>query len=104
MCSAEVDTVIGCANVRAMAVEPNYDDRGLVPCVVQDAEVGTVLMLAWMNAEALRMTRETGMAHFWSQSRQALWKKGETSGNTLEVVEIRMDCDLDAVLVRAKPA
>jgi len=61
-------------------------------------------MLAWMNAEALRLTRETGRVHFWSRSRQALWQKGETSGNTLDVVEIRLDCDLDAVLVRATPA
>jgi phosphoribosyl-ATP pyrophosphohydrolase/phosphoribosyl-AMP cyclohydrolase len=87
-----------------MLAEPTYDERGLVPCVVQDAATGVVLMLAWMNAEALRMTRETGHAHFWSRSRQALWKKGETSGNTLAVVELRLDCDLDAVLVRARPA
>jgi len=63
-----------------------------------------VLMLAWMNAEALRLTRETGEVHFWSRSRQALWKKGETSGNTLALVELRIDCDHDTVLVRAKPA
>jgi phosphoribosyl-AMP cyclohydrolase / phosphoribosyl-ATP pyrophosphohydrolase len=86
------------------AVEPAYDERGLVPCVVQDAEAGTVLMLAWMNAEALRLTRETGVVHFWSRSRGALWKKGETSGNTLAVVELRIDCDRDAILVRARPA
>lgn len=87
-----------------MSVEPTYDERGLVPCVVQDAERGTVLMVAWMNAEALRLTRETGVVHFWSRSRQALWKKGETSGNTLALVELRVDCDHDTVLVRAKPA
>jgi phosphoribosyl-ATP pyrophosphohydrolase/phosphoribosyl-AMP cyclohydrolase len=87
-----------------VSVEPAYDDRGLVPCIVQDAERGTVLMLAWMNAEALRLTRETGVVHFWSRSRQALWKKGETSGNSLALVELRIDCDHDAVLVRAKPA
>jgi phosphoribosyl-ATP pyrophosphohydrolase/phosphoribosyl-AMP cyclohydrolase len=85
-------------------VEPQFDDRGLVPCVVQDAERGTVLMLAWMNAEALQLTRETGVVHFWSRSRQALWKKGETSGNTLVLVELRVDCDHDTVLVRARPA
>jgi len=84
--------------------EPTYDERGLVPCIVQDAERGSVLMLAWMNADALRLTRETGIVHFWSRSRQALWKKGETSGNTLALVELRIDCDFDAVLVRAKPA
>jgi phosphoribosyl-AMP cyclohydrolase / phosphoribosyl-ATP pyrophosphohydrolase len=87
-----------------VSVEPTYDERGLVPCVVQDAERGTVLMLAWMNAEALQLTRETGIVHFWSRSRKALWKKGETSGNTLALVELRIDCDHDAVLVRARPA
>jgi phosphoribosyl-ATP pyrophosphohydrolase/phosphoribosyl-AMP cyclohydrolase len=87
-----------------MPAEPTYDERGLVPCIVQDATTGVVLMLAWMNAEALRRTRDTGQAHFWSRSRQALWRKGETSGNTLVVVELRIDCDLDAVLVRARPA
>ena len=87
-----------------MQIEPAYDERGLVPCVVQDATTDVVLMLAWMNAEALRLTRETGAVHFWSRSRQALWKKGETSGHTLSVVELRIDCDLDAVLVRARPA
>jgi phosphoribosyl-ATP pyrophosphohydrolase/phosphoribosyl-AMP cyclohydrolase len=85
-------------------VEPAFDERGLVPAIVQDADAGTVLMLAWMNAEALRLTRETGVVHFWSRSRQALWKKGETSGNTLALVELRLDCDADAVLVRARPA
>lgn len=87
-----------------MLAEPTYDERGLVPCIVQDAVTDVVLMLAWMNAEALRLTRETGAVHFWSRSRQALWKKGETSGHTLAVAEIRIDCDLDAVLVRARPA
>jgi phosphoribosyl-ATP pyrophosphohydrolase/phosphoribosyl-AMP cyclohydrolase len=84
--------------------EPAYDDRGLVPCVVQDADRGLVLMVAWMNSEALRLTRETGLVHFWSRSRQALWKKGETSGHWLTVVELRLDCDRDTVLVRARPA
>jgi phosphoribosyl-ATP pyrophosphohydrolase/phosphoribosyl-AMP cyclohydrolase len=83
---------------------PSYDDRGLVPCVVQDAETGTLLMLAWMNAEALKRTRETGEVHFWSRSRAALWRKGETSGNTLKLVELRLDCDRDAVLAIARPA
>jgi phosphoribosyl-ATP pyrophosphohydrolase/phosphoribosyl-AMP cyclohydrolase len=87
-----------------MPVEPAYDERGLVPCIVQDAATGTVVMLAWMNAEALRLTRETRVVHFWSRSRQALWKKGETSGNTLALVELRGDCDHDAILVRATPA
>jgi phosphoribosyl-ATP pyrophosphohydrolase/phosphoribosyl-AMP cyclohydrolase len=87
-----------------MRAEPTYDERGLVPCIVQDATLGTVLMLAWMNAEALQLTRDTRTVHFWSRSRQALWQKGETSGNTLGVVELRIDCDLDCVLVRAEPA
>jgi len=87
-----------------MLAEPKYDERGLVPCIVQDAATGSVLMLGWMNAEALRLTRETRAVTFWSRSRQALWKKGETSGNVLTAVEIRLDCDLDCVLVRATPA
>ncbi|MCA9680264.1 MAG: bifunctional phosphoribosyl-AMP cyclohydrolase/phosphoribosyl-ATP diphosphatase HisIE [Kofleriaceae bacterium] len=85
-------------------MEPAWDERGLVPAVVQDATTGTVLMMAWMNREALALTRSTGDAHFWSRSRQAMWKKGETSGNTLRVVEIRVDCDADTLLVRAHPA
>ena len=85
-------------------IEPSYDDQGLVPCVVQDADSGTILMVAWMNAEALRLTRETGTVTFWSRSRQALWKKGETSGNTLALVELRVDCDGDTLLARARPA
>jgi phosphoribosyl-ATP pyrophosphohydrolase/phosphoribosyl-AMP cyclohydrolase len=72
--------------------------------IVQDADTGRVLMLAWMNDEAERLTRETGEAWFWSRSREKLWKKGETSGNTLAVVELRDDCDGDALLVRVKPA
>lgn len=72
--------------------------------IVQDAASGRVLMLAWMNDEAERLTRETGEAWFWSRSRERLWKKGETSGNTLAVEEIRDDCDGDALLVRVSPA
>jgi phosphoribosyl-AMP cyclohydrolase / phosphoribosyl-ATP pyrophosphohydrolase len=85
-------------------VEPAFDERGLVPCVVQDADRGTVLMVAWMNADALRLTRETGIVHFWSRSRQALWKKGETSGNTLALVELRADCDADTLLALVRPS
>jgi phosphoribosyl-AMP cyclohydrolase / phosphoribosyl-ATP pyrophosphohydrolase len=85
-------------------VEPNYDERGLVPCIVQDATTGTVLMLAWMNAEALQRTLETREVTFWSRSRQALWKKGETSGHTLALVELRVDCDRDCLLALAHPA
>ena len=76
----------------------------LTPAIVQDADDGRVLMLAWMDEEALRRTRETGQAWFWSRSRRELWHKGETSGNTLDVVELRDDCDGDAILLRVRPA
>lgn len=76
----------------------------LTPAIVQDASDGRVLMLAWMDAEALRRTRETGEAWFWSRSRGRLWRKGETSGNTLAVEELREDCDGDAVLLRVRPS
>jgi phosphoribosyl-ATP pyrophosphohydrolase/phosphoribosyl-AMP cyclohydrolase len=81
-----------------------FDDRGLLPVVVQDAGSGAVLMLAYANREAVERTLTTGQAHFWSRSRQSLWKKGETSGNTLQVVDVTADCDGDALLVRALPA
>ena len=76
----------------------------LKAAIVQDAASGRVLMLAWMDDEALRLTRETGEAHFWSRSRNRLWRKGETSGNTLAVEELRDDCDGDAILLRVTPA
>ena len=76
----------------------------LKPAIVQDAESGRVLMLAWMDDEAERLTRETGEAWFWSRSRERLWRKGETSGNTLAVEELRDDCDGDALLLRVRPA
>ena len=79
-----------------------YDIQGLIPAVVQDAESGEVLMVAWMNAEALRLTRATGEAHFWSRSRNELWRKGATSGNVLRVAEIRVDCDADTLLLRVR--
>ena len=75
----------------------------LLPAVVQDADSGRVLMLAWMDERALALTRETGEAHFFSRSRGRLWRKGETSGNTLRVEEVRDDCDGDAVLLRVRP-
>src|SRR5437588_2189206 len=81
-----------------------FDARGLVPCIVQDWRTGEVLMLAYMNAEALRRTRETGELHFFSRSRQELWHKGTTSGNTQTVRAIRYDCDADALLVLVDPA
>ncbi len=79
-------------------------DPQLTPAIVQDAETGRVLMLAWMDDEALRRTRESGEARFWSRSRQEYWHKGETSGNTMAVEEIRDDCDGDAILLRVRPA
>jgi phosphoribosyl-AMP cyclohydrolase len=81
-----------------------FDERGLVTAVVQDAATGEVLMVAHMNAESLSKTVETGETWFWSRSRQALWHKGETSGNTQRVVAIAIDCDSDALLVRVNPA
>lgn len=81
-----------------------WDEHGLVPAVVQDARTGGVRMLGWMNAEALRRTLATGLVCFYSRSRQALWTKGETSGNTLAVREVRADCDSDAIVIVAEPA
>lgn len=81
-----------------------FDANGLLPVVVQDAGSGAVLMLAYANREAVEKTLASGQAHFWSRSRQSLWKKGETSGNTLQVLEVTADCDGDALLVRALPA
>jgi phosphoribosyl-ATP pyrophosphohydrolase/phosphoribosyl-AMP cyclohydrolase len=87
-----------------MEPEVAYDERGLVPCVVQDASSGEVLTLAYMNAEALRLTRETGEMHFFSRSRGELWHKGATSGNTQAVRALRYDCDGDAVVALVDPA
>ena len=81
-----------------------YDERGLVPCVIQDARTGEVLTLAYMNAEALQKTEETGELHLWSRSRGELWHKGATSGNTQAVRALRYDCDADAVLALVDPA
>jgi phosphoribosyl-AMP cyclohydrolase len=81
-----------------------WDDRGLIPAVLQDAVTGDILMVAWMNAEALRLTQETGEAHFWSRSRQELWHKGATSGNVQIVREIWVDCDADTLVVKVDPA
>jgi phosphoribosyl-ATP pyrophosphohydrolase/phosphoribosyl-AMP cyclohydrolase len=83
--------------------EVAFDERGLVPCVVQDWRTGEVLTLAYMNAEALRRTRETGETHFFSRSRQELWHKGATSGNTQTVKAIRYDCDGDALVALVEP-
>ena len=81
-----------------------WDDRGLAPAVIVHARTGVVLMLGWMNREALAATERTGEVCFWSRSRSALWRKGETSGNTLAVRAVRLDCDADALLVEAIPA
>lgn len=80
-----------------------YDDRGLITVVAQEAASGAVLMVAWADREALGKTLETGEAHFWSRSRKQLWRKGETSGNTLQVLEILPDCDRDTLLLRVRP-
>ncbi len=80
-----------------------YDERGLVPCVIQDWETGEVLTLAYMNAEALEATRATGELHLWSRSRDELWRKGATSGNTQAVKALRYDCDADAMLALVVP-
>lgn len=92
------------ARETGLILDPKYDANGLVTAVVTDAGSGDVLMLAHMNAEALNLTRETGIAHFWSRSRKSLWKKGETSGHFLHVQEMRIDCDQDALWIVAKPA
>jgi len=81
-----------------------FDAQGLIPAAVQDARSGEMLMLAYMNAESLRLTQATGEAHFWSRSRGELWHKGATSGNVQRVLEIRVDCDADALLLRVEPA
>ena len=81
-----------------------FDERGLLPAIAQDADTGEVLMVAWMNAEAVRRTQASGEAWFWSRSRGELWHKGATSGHLLRVVEIRVDCDADVLLLRVHPA
>lgn len=75
-----------------------YDANGLIPAIAQDAETGEVLMMAWMNAESVQRTLETGRVTYWSRSRQSFWIKGETSGHVQELVELRVDCDSDALL------
>ena len=81
-----------------------YDDRGLAPAIVQDEATKDVLMLAWVDAEAVRRTLETKTTWFWSRSRSEYWNKGATSGNTQKVVEVRYDCDADALLMVVQPA
>lgn len=79
-----------------------YDSQGLIPAIAQDTNTGTVLMVAWMNAEALSETVATGRAVYWSRSRKRLWRKGEESGHTQQVDEIRLDCDADVILLKVK--
>jgi phosphoribosyl-AMP cyclohydrolase len=86
----------------SLTLSPRFDANGLIPAIAQDAASGRVLMLAWMNAEALRLTLETGQATYWSRSRSALWRKGETSGHTQRLVEARIDCDQDCILLRVE--
>jgi phosphoribosyl-AMP cyclohydrolase len=81
---------------------PKYDAQGLIGAIVTDASTGDVLMFAWMNAQALAVSLDSGIAHFWSRSRQKLWRKGEESGNELDIVEMRTDCDQDALVVRVR--
>ncbi|HEU5087505.1 MAG TPA: bifunctional phosphoribosyl-AMP cyclohydrolase/phosphoribosyl-ATP diphosphatase HisIE [Roseiflexaceae bacterium] len=89
-----------CQKVHTM---PTYNEQGLIPAIVQHARTGEVLMLGYMNETALQLTRERKLVTFWSRSRDSLWQKGETSGNVLHVVDMRLDCDGDAILVLADP-
>ena len=81
-----------------------FDANGLIPAIIQDAETNEVLMLAYMNVDSLRLTLEKRETHFWSRSRAELWHKGGTSGNIQSVIEVRVDCDADTLLIRVKPA
>jgi phosphoribosyl-AMP cyclohydrolase len=85
-----------------MLPQLKYDEKGLIPAIVQDSENGDVLMMAYMNEASLKMTLDTGYTHFWSRSRQKFWKKGETSGDVQEVKEMFFDCDADTLLVKVK--
>jgi phosphoribosyl-AMP cyclohydrolase len=91
-------------DVEAVIAQLQWSADGLIPAVVQDDATGQVLMVAWMNAEALRRTVRTGETHFWSRSRSELWHKGATSGNTQAVTGVWVDCDADTLLVRVTPA
>ena len=84
--------------------EIKYDSNGLIPAIVQDENSNEVLMMAYMNAESLALTVSTGETHFWSRSRGELWHKGATSGNIQSVVDVRVDCDADTLLIRVNPA
>jgi phosphoribosyl-AMP cyclohydrolase len=84
-------------------LRPRFDDAGLIPVIAQHHATGEVLMLAYMNEEALKLTIETRRAHYWSRSRQSLWRKGDTSGEAQRVVELHIDCDQDAILMKIEP-
>jgi phosphoribosyl-AMP cyclohydrolase len=88
---------------RGDQLTPRFDENGLIAAIAVHADTGEVLMLAWMSADALRLTLDSGEAHYWSRSRKALWKKGETSGQIQKVIEVRVDCDQDAVLLKVRP-
>jgi phosphoribosyl-AMP cyclohydrolase len=86
----------------SFAQQINFNDQGLVPAIAQDWQTGEVLMLAWMNREALELSAREGRAIYWSRSRQAIWRKGEESGHVQELKELRIDCDADTVLVKVE--
>lgn len=92
------------ANLDTILPRLKWNETGLMPAVIQDERTGEVLMVAWMNADALRLTVNTGETHFWSRSRRELWHKGRTSGNTQAVTGIWVDCDADVLLVKVNPA
>ena len=89
--------------MKELLSEIRYDDRGLIPAIVQDAKTNQVLMLAYMNKESLKLTLDRRETYFWSRSRKQLWHKGDTSGNIQKVIEVRLDCDADALLIFVKP-
>ena len=102
--SADFPTLASKAELETGTVlAPRFGPDGLIAAVATHADTGEVLMLAWMNADALRLTLDTGEAHYFSRSRQALWKKGETSGQVQQVVDARVDCDQDAVWLKVRP-
>jgi phosphoribosyl-AMP cyclohydrolase len=83
---------------------PDFEKQAMIPAIVQNSITGRVLMLAYMNSESFELTKSTGYAHFWSRSRNELWKKGATSGNLLKVISLELDCDQDAILLSVEPA
>ena len=89
---------------QGLVFQPKFNADGLIPAIVSDATSGEVLLFAWMNAEALRLTLTTGRGHFWSRSRARLWQKGEASGNVLRISEVRTDCDQDVLWLRVAVA